>query len=151
MDRILQGSVCSLPYLSIAWQRTTQLTTGSCYFLALGASNLDTPFLGTSASRFLRGYNTFLVRTIVSSESSTRKTEMCSSWLMWFLAGVIKLASLGCLISCRMPGHLQQASSTACNPRKSGGTCPRWKPLSNNLIMVVTCIPPLYHILFVIN
>lgn len=64
----------------------------------------------------------FLVRTVVSSEGSARKEEMCPQ-LVRVIAGrclsLIKGAPLGRLISCRMPRHLQLASSRVSNPRKS--------------------------------
>lgn len=49
---------------------------------------------GTSGLSFLRSYSNVLVRTVVLSEGSARREEMCSSWLMWLVAGVCLSSSL---------------------------------------------------------
>lgn len=77
----MQGSVCSLSCLSIAVQQTT-LPTDSCYCTTSGAKSLGTPSQGTFGSKFLRSSSMFLARTVVSSEGSARKEEMCPSWFV---------------------------------------------------------------------
>lgn len=48
----------------------------------------------TSALSFLRSYGNVLVRTVVLSEGSARREEMCSNWFMWLEADVCLSSSL---------------------------------------------------------